>query len=297
MVIYKITNEVTKKVYIGQTTQTLDNRIKNHLKESKNNVKRPFLNALKKYGLNSFIFEVIDSSNNLDELNEKEIYWINFYNSVSPNGYNVTGGGQGKKLTPTKELKLRICEGLKNSEKWNKILNSEEFKEKRKNNFSVWNKGKKFNQEHKNKIWEKNKERILLYNESTKKKWIIVDVNNNIVRITGKEDYFNNLNLPSDRFSRISKYLKDGKKIKRHNGYYCFLDNGQSDNEILKITTELDIHHNTEIEIYNRITEEIKKLKKSEIYSFCISEKYDYSSFLRMIKGQFKSYRNWIINV
>jgi group I intron endonuclease len=295
MIIYKSTNKIDKKIYIGQTTQDLDKRIKNHLKESKNNIKRPFLMSLKKYGLDNFIFEVIDSASNLEELNEKEIFWINFYNSVSPNGYNLTGGGQGKKLISTKELRLRISEGLKNSEKWNKIINSEEYKKKMKSNFSGWGKGKKFTQEHKDKIWEKNKDRVLLYNENSKKKWIIVNNDNNIIRVTGKDEYFKTLGLCSGNFSRISKNLDNGKKIKRYYGYYCFTDKGQSDNDILKLITELDNHYNTEIKIYNRVTNEIKKLKKSEVYSFCISENYNYSTFLRMIKGRFKSYRDWVI--
>ena len=40
---------------------------------------------------------------------------------------------------------------------------------------------------------------------------------------------------------------------------------------------------------------ETKILKKDEVYSFCMTENYDYSSFLRMIKGQFKSYKNWVM--
>ena len=56
------------------------------------------MSSINKYGEDNFTFETIDSANNLNELNDKEIYWINFYNSISPNGYNVTGGGQGKKM-------------------------------------------------------------------------------------------------------------------------------------------------------------------------------------------------------
>ena len=157
MIIYKSTNKITGKIYIGQTTHTLDKRIKGHIKESKIESNRPFMLSINKYGEDNFEFETIDSANNLDELNNKEIYWINFYNSVSPNGYNVTGGGQGKKMISTKELSKIISEGLKNSEKWQKTKNSEEYKLKMKKYFIGSNKDKKFSQEHKEKIWEKNK--------------------------------------------------------------------------------------------------------------------------------------------
>lgn len=292
MIIYKSTNNITGKVYIGQTTQTLEKRIKNHIKESKVETNRPFMSAIKKYGSDNFTFETIDFAT---ELNDKEIYWIDFYQSVSPNGYNITGGGQGKKMIRTDELGKRISDGLKNSEKWQKTKNSKEYKIKMEKSFIGWNKGKKFSQEHKNKIWENNKERILKFNKSTSKKWIVVDKDNNITRITGKEEYFDKLGMDTGDVSRMSKILSEGKNRKRYNGYYCFIDNGESDDAILNIVLKLDEFYFKEYKIYNRITQETKILKKDEIKSFCVSENYDYSSFLRMIKGQFKSYKNWVI--
>ena len=295
MIIYKSTNKITGKIYIGQTTHTLDKRIKGHIKESKIESNRPFMLSINKYGEDNFTFETIDSANNLDELNDKEVYWINFYNSVSPNGYNVTGGGQGKKMKTTKELSRIISEGLKNSEKWQETKNNEEYKIKMEKSFIGWFKGKKFSQEHKEKIWEKNKERILEFNKNTSKKWIVIDENNNITRIIGKEDYFNNLGMDTGVVSRMSQSLNQGNNRKRYNGYYCFIDNNESNETILSIISKLDDFYIKEYKIYNRITQETKILKKDEVYSFCMVENYDYSSFLRMIKGQFKSYKNWVI--
>ena len=295
MIIYKSTNKITGKVYIGQTKNTLDKRIKGHLKESKLESNRPFMLSIKKYGVDNFIFETIDSANNLDELNDKEIYWINFYNSVSPNGYNVTGGGQGKKTKTTEEFSKIISEGLKNSKKWQETKNSEEYKIKMEKSFIGWFRGKKFSQEHKEKIWEKNKERILEFNKSTSKKWIVIDKNNNITRIIGKENYFINLGMDSGVVSRMSQSLNQGNNRKRYNGYYCFIDNNESNEIILSIVSKLDDFHTKEYKIYNRITQEKKILKKDEVYSFCMVENYDYSSFLRMLKGQFKSYKNWVM--
>ena len=48
MIIYKSTNKITGKIYIGQTTHTLDKRIKGHIKESKINKNRPFLLSINK---------------------------------------------------------------------------------------------------------------------------------------------------------------------------------------------------------------------------------------------------------
>lgn len=295
MIIYKSTNKITGKIYIGQTTHTLDKRIKGHIKESKIESNRPFMLSINKYGEDNFTFETIDSANNLDELNDKEVYWINFYDSVSPNGYNVTGGGQGKKMKTTKELSRIISEGLKNSEKWQETKNNEEYKIKMEKSFIGWFRGKKFSQEHKEKIWEKNKERILEFNKNTSKKWIVIDENNNITRIIGKEDYFNNLGMDTGVVSRMSQSLNQGNNRKRYNGYYCFIDNNESNETILSIISKLDDFYIKEYKIYNRITQETKILKKDEVYSFCMVENYDYSSFLRMIKGQFKSYKNWVI--
>jgi len=295
MIIYKSTNKITGKVYIGQTTKNLEKRIKGHVNESKKDKNRPFLSSINKYGVDNFVFEIIDFADNLNELNDKEIYWINFYNSVSPNGYNVTGGGQGDKTIGTKELGKRISEGLKNSEKWQTLLNDDEYLKKREEKFINSAKGKKFSSEHKEKIWEKNKERILKFNKSTSKKWIVVDKDNNIIRITGKEEYFINLGMDTGDVSRMSKILSQGKNRKRYNGYYCFIDNEESDETILNIVSKLDEFYVKEYKIYNRITQETKILKKDEVYSFCMTENYDYSSFLRMIKGKFKSYKNWVM--
>lgn len=90
--IYKITNKVNGNSYIGQTVDII-----RRFKEHRN---RPFFKssedsilhrAIKKHGLHNFIFEVIEKSpKNL--LNEKEVYWISYYDTYK-NGYNATIGG------------------------------------------------------------------------------------------------------------------------------------------------------------------------------------------------------------
>lgn len=96
MIIYKITNHVNNKIYVGQTVQPLYKRWWRHCHSGGKSV---IGNAIEKYGKENFSVEVIDHANTLDELNEKEIKWIEYYNCVSPNGYNIAGGGRNHIIT------------------------------------------------------------------------------------------------------------------------------------------------------------------------------------------------------
>lgn len=86
MWIYKITNIQNNKVYIGQTIRPINQRFHRHLN---NILDTHFARAIRKYGKDSFIIEEIDTAQTQDELNQKEQYWIRFYNSVEE-GYNET---------------------------------------------------------------------------------------------------------------------------------------------------------------------------------------------------------------
>lgn len=91
MIIYKITNKINGKVYIGQTVRPLNVRIKQHLVRGESLVSK----AIKKYGIDKFIIEQIDRAKSKPELDRKERYWIGVYDCVAPNGYNLTSGGEG----------------------------------------------------------------------------------------------------------------------------------------------------------------------------------------------------------
>ena len=93
--IYKITNTVNNKVYIGQTTQSLENRWKGHLRVANANVPHFALQkAINKYGSKNFIYEILEDNIDKKNLNAREEYWIKKYNSHGPNGYNCTDGGE-----------------------------------------------------------------------------------------------------------------------------------------------------------------------------------------------------------
>lgn len=92
MIIYKITNEINGKVYIGQTTRPLNQRWWEHLKPSRYK-KSALTAAIQKYGKESFIVEEIDGANSLSELNYLEKHYIYKHRTLSPNGYNLLSGG------------------------------------------------------------------------------------------------------------------------------------------------------------------------------------------------------------
>jgi hypothetical protein len=97
MFIYKITNKINNKVYIGQVyNKSIYDRFNRHIKEANINSKSYIGRAISKYGSENFVVEQIDEASSLKELNQKEIYWIKFYDSTDHNkGYNLTPGGDG----------------------------------------------------------------------------------------------------------------------------------------------------------------------------------------------------------
>jgi len=94
MIIYKATNKINGKAYIGKTTKTLEKRKKQHIIEAKN-CKFHFHKAIQKWGEVYFDWEVLFIAKNEKELNEKEIFFIKQYDTYK-NGYNQTKGGEGQ---------------------------------------------------------------------------------------------------------------------------------------------------------------------------------------------------------
>lgn len=88
--IYKITNIQNGKIYIGQSIRPIEQRFKRHINDAINNkLDTHFARAIRKYGENSFVVELIDTAKSQSELTKKECYWINYYDSVNC-GYNET---------------------------------------------------------------------------------------------------------------------------------------------------------------------------------------------------------------
>ena len=93
--IYKITNDINQKIYVGKTERTVEKRFKEHCQDAfrEHNEKRPLYSAMRKYGIEHFHIELIEETNNPED---REVYWIEKLGSFK-NGYNATVGGDGKK--------------------------------------------------------------------------------------------------------------------------------------------------------------------------------------------------------
>jgi len=104
-IIYCIINNINQKRYIGQTKNSLEGRIVGHVKYYSHNVK--LRRAFKKYKLENFSCYILDNAISKEELNKKEIYWIDFYDTCKT-GYNIMSGGQfGNVLDYEVEMKRR----------------------------------------------------------------------------------------------------------------------------------------------------------------------------------------------
>lgn len=95
MLIYKITNQINGKIYIGKTEQTLEQRWARHLQDV-GVVNRPLYNAIAKYGKENFALCVLEHCTSEQELCEKEIDWISkLHSTVLYGNYNISEGGGG----------------------------------------------------------------------------------------------------------------------------------------------------------------------------------------------------------
>lgn len=96
--IYVITNDVNGKQYVGKTTESIEIRYKQHLKDYNKFrcEKRPLYDAMNKYGIEHFSIKQLEECD-LSILNQQEQYWIRKLDTYH-NGYNATYGGDGSQL-------------------------------------------------------------------------------------------------------------------------------------------------------------------------------------------------------
>lgn len=129
-IVYRATNIINGKVYIGQTIGTLNRRMVCHISDAllkKDNMY--FHKAIRKYGKENFIWEIIVECKSLKELNKSEIGMIEKYDTFSK-GYNLTEGGEGVLglwgeaafwygRHHTEESKKKMSEGKKGEKNYN----------------------------------------------------------------------------------------------------------------------------------------------------------------------------------
>ena len=89
--VYIIKNDINDKVYIGQSANA-EQRFVQHCKPSSVKENSLITKAIQKYGKEHFYFELLETK--IANYNEREKYWIEYYNSLTPNGYNILSGGE-----------------------------------------------------------------------------------------------------------------------------------------------------------------------------------------------------------
>lgn len=115
MIIYKATNKKTHLSYVGQTLRDLKFRKAEHLRRAQQADRtRPtiFHKAISEYGSGEFEWTILEVCSSLEQLNEREKFYIKLLNTQSPNGYNQTTGGH-MDSTMSEEIRNRIAEGVR----------------------------------------------------------------------------------------------------------------------------------------------------------------------------------------
>ena len=117
--VYKITNLINNKNYIGITKRNPEIRFNEHF-SNKNEI---LYRAKKKYGKENFSLEIIEKDIPENQIDEKERYYIDFFNSLIPNGYNLSKGGiSNKSISEEGKQKLKKCNLGINNPKCSKYI-------------------------------------------------------------------------------------------------------------------------------------------------------------------------------
>lgn len=107
--IYIIRNRINDKVYIGQSINAAERFIQ-HCKPSVIKDNLAIDKAIQKYGANNFWYEIIEEQ--IENYNEREKYWIDYYISLVPNGYNIMAGGEDPPVHYSIEHPLSVFDGI-----------------------------------------------------------------------------------------------------------------------------------------------------------------------------------------
>lgn len=106
MLIYECQNKFTGEKYIGLTTKTLEKRKRSHLRSVRKGSQLKFHQAIRKYGKEAFKWKTVEKCNSIDELTEREKYWIKTLDTKNK-GYNSTDGGEVGSHDPKKRKRRR----------------------------------------------------------------------------------------------------------------------------------------------------------------------------------------------
>ncbi len=161
MIVYRLINKNNGKSYVGQTTTAMSTRWRVHCRKSKRDC--PLISAaIQKHGKDNFTIQIVGLYSNIDQLNDAEEYFIQYYNSMTPDGYNIAFGGGNRIITEATKAKIsKTLTGRPTGRKdrlgipsWNKgVPWSNEIRKKLSESHkgrTPWCAGLKLTQEHKN---------------------------------------------------------------------------------------------------------------------------------------------------
>lgn len=158
--IYIVENVINGKQYVGQTTDP-DARRRAHFNGRSG---CPVLqNAIEKYGSENFEFRILEEGSSLEELNQRETYWISELNTIRPQGYNIEQGGAVREMS--EHSKRKIGEANK------KYVRTPEYREKVRQN-TIGKKNPFYGKRHTKRAKQKMREFRLNYtiSDETRKK-------------------------------------------------------------------------------------------------------------------------------
>jgi len=247
MKIYKHTSP-SGKSYIGKTIRDVKTRLNEHIKQAEEGSIYTFHVAIRKYGIENFTSIILEDSILEEELNEREKYWIKYYDTYK-NGYNMSEGGDGGDTISNHPNRDEICKkiSIANSGKGNGFY-GKTHTEENKRKWSEQMKGNSFGKDYKHTAEAKekisHKSKLAMNNPairnkisetlSNKIKYIITDKENSEEIIYGSKKFW--LRLKELDFcspaSKLSKQIinvgiinipwKNGynkKQLERMNGW------------------------------------------------------------------------------
>lgn len=220
MIVYKATNKINGKCYIGQTRHSLEHRKTIHLRCAKKGVETHFYQAIRKYGEENFEWEIICGANDKKRLNELETFYIQKYDSIK-HGYNMVDGGDNNVMD---------IESVKT--KHDNVMRSIEVRNKISKSMKQYRKEHPFTQEHRRKLSESQKGRK--YDEHRRKLCDTRSIGCYCILKTGEQIHFHSYRDAYQWWVSIDNIFDTDaecvyqRKIKQSikNGYYTYKKTG-----------------------------------------------------------------------
>jgi len=150
MVVYKITNKLNNKVYVGQTSRTMKERIKDHKKSNNSLIGKD----IRQFGIDNFSIEILEEVSTREEAYRKEIEWIAKCDCLIPKGYNQCKGGKatdGYKYSEEVRHQMSVSRKGKYVGENNPFYGKHHSEEQRKK-WSEQRRGRKLTEEWKRKV-------------------------------------------------------------------------------------------------------------------------------------------------